>query len=244
MSDIIIYEYPLSEKVRSYLRIEQLGQQLLAYRDLDQLHLFKPFFSHLFCLHEQIARGELKKELIRDLDNHKIALNRWRDNENIDKEQLEKLLTNIDSFNFSQTPVNKALTLINQDALLNQIKSKAALAGGGCAFDTPLLHYWFHLPMTKRQSDIDLWLAPLMQTIEAVKLLLQLLREAAPYHEKIAKDGFFQNNCEQNQLLRMKISVNQGCYPNISGYRNRYSIRFLSWNEQPLHDIKFDLACC
>jgi len=244
MSDTIVYEHPLTEKTRCYLRIEQLSEQVLAYRNIEQPRLFKPFFELLFSLAEQIDRGELKKELIRDLDRHKIALMRLRQDDGIDKDKLERLITKIEQFNFSQAAPNHAQRMIQQDPLLTQIKNKSALPGGGCQFDTPMLHYWNHLPATEKVTSFEHWIAPFEATIEAIYLLLQLTRESTTYSHELAVDGFYQSNCEQTQLIRIKLSVQQGCYPTVSGYRSRYSIRFIAWNEQPLHDIKFELACC
>lgn len=244
MSDTIVYEHPLTEKIRCYLRIEHLSDQILGYRDIDDAQLFKPFFGLLFSLAEQIDRGELKKELIRDLEAHKLALKRLRNDKNIDTEKLQALISRIEQFNFSQSSPNKAQLLIQQDPLLNQIKNKSSLPGGGCQFDTPMLHYWSHLPQSQKHSAIERWLAPLQPTIDAIRLLLQLTRESKNYTDELATDGFYQSNCDKTQLIRIKLSVQQGCYPSVSGYRSRYSIRFISWNEQPLHDIKFELACC
>jgi len=244
MSDTIVYEHPLTEKMRSYLRVEHLSEQLFTYRDIDDTELFKPFFNLLFSLAELIDRGELKKELIRDLDAHKCALNQLRDDKDIDSDKLALLITKMESFDFCQAQPNKAQLLITHDPLLTQIKNKSSLPGGGCHFDTPLLHYWTHLPQQQRASDIERWLIPFLPTIEAIKLLLQLTRESKVYTKETASEGFFQSNCDKTQLLRIRLSVQQGCYPTVSGYRSRYSIRFIAWNEQPLHDITFALACC
>jgi len=244
MSDTIVYEHPLTEKTRCYLRIENLSDQLLSYRHISDALLFKPFFSLLFSLAEQIDRGELKKELIRDLDNQKIALQRLRGDDGIDNERLEHLISKLEKFNFAQVPPNSAQRLIQKNPLLNQIKNKSALAGGGCQFDTPMLHYWNHLPAVHKTEDFAQWLAPYESTIEAIRLLLQLTRESSSYSDEVASDGFYQSSCDKTQLIRLKLSVQQGCYPTISGYRSRYAIRFIAWNEQPLHDIKFELACC
>jgi len=244
MSDTIVYEHPLTEKMRCYLRVEYLSDQLLAYRDIDGTESFRPFFALLFSLAELLDRGELKKELIRDLDAHKFALNQLRDDKDIDTDKLAKLISKIESFNFCQAQPNKAQLLIAHDPLLTQVKNKSSLPGGGCHFDTPLLHYWTHLPQQQRAKDIDQWLSPFLPSLEAIKLLLQLTRESKVYQDETARDGFFQNNCDKTQLLRIRLSVQQGCYPTVSGYRSRYSIRFIAWNEQPLHDIKFALACC
>jgi len=244
MSDTIVYEHPLSEKIRCYLRVEHLADQIDKFGSCPQGSGFKPFFAALFTLSEIVDRGELKKELIRDLDNHKLALAQWRLAEGIDKNQLNQLLAQIESFCFFKSPANKAQQLLTNDPLLNQVKNKMSLPGGGALFDTPLLHFWQHLPLTSRQQDISRWLKPFQMTIDAITLLLHLLRQSSPYLEKLANDAFYQDSCDKNQLLRIKLEMQQGCYPTVSGHRNRYAIRFIAWNEQPLHDIKFALSCC
>lgn len=244
MTETIIYEYPLTEKIRGYLRIEHLSEQLLSYKTIDNPVLFKPFFSLLFTLSEQFDRGDLKKELIKDLDHNKLLLNKWKNNINIEQEQLNKLLTQINSFTFSQAQSNKVHNVISQDPLLNQIKNKLSLSGGGSPFDTPLLHHWNHLPLENRLRDIEHWLSPFTQTIEAIELLLQLIRGSANYSEYVAVEGFYQNNCEKLQLLRIKTVKDTNYYPVISGYKNRYAVRFQSSNEQPVPDINFLLSCC
>lgn len=244
MPETIIYEYPLTEKIRCYLRVEHLSDQLLSYKTAQSAELFKPFFTVLFSLSEQFDRGDLKKDLIKDLEYQKQSLLQWRLDENIDQVQLEKLLKNIECFNFSQAQLNKPHAAIAQDPLLNQIKNKSALAGGGSPFDTPLLQYWHHLPTEQREQDIKRWLSPFEQTIAAIRLLLQLTRESSVFHACVATEGFYQNSCEQLQLLRIKVLGHQDYYPTISGYRNRYALRFQSWNEQPIQDVDFFLSCC
>ena len=244
MSDSITYEHPLSEKIRSYLRIEYLADQIIYYRNFVDNNGFKPFFDLLFSLADLVDRGEIKKDLIRDLEHQEHSLKQWLNAENIDNQQLKKLLAQIESFSFNQPQSNKAQQLINNDPLLAQVKNKLALPGGGCHFDTPLLHYWQHLPISERQRNIEQWLEPFNMTVEAVRLLLHLLRESVTFEDKVANAGFFQSNCDKNQLLRIKIDIHQACYPNVSGYRNRYAIRFSPWTDQPVHDIKFAVACC
>ncbi|MCG7533245.1 cell division protein ZapD [Psychrobium sp. MM17-31] len=244
MSETIIYEYPLTEKIRCYLRIENLSDQLLSYKAVQQPELFKPFFGLLFSLAEQFDRGELKKELIRDLDTQKHSLNQWRNEENIDQEQLTLLIDKLETFKAAQSQPNKPQQNLCQDPLLAQIKNKSSLPGGGSPFDTPLLHYWNHLPQQKKEQDIERWLAPFEQSIEAIRLLLQLTRESSSYQEVTAREGFYQNSCEQLQLLRIKLMAHQDHYPTISGYKNRYAVRFQSWNDHPVQDVKFLLSCC
>ena len=57
MSDTIIYEHPLSEKIRCYLRIEHLAEQINQLSACQQSAGFKPFFNALFSIAELVERG-------------------------------------------------------------------------------------------------------------------------------------------------------------------------------------------
>lgn len=244
MSDIILYEHPLNEKVRCYLRIEQLAQELEQYKHNVCADTYKPFFNTLFAISELLDRGELRKELQRDLDRHEHDLKQWLTVSEVNVERLQSLLDQINNYAQYNNPTNRALQPHHNDALLGSIKNKQALPGGGGSFDTPQLHYWLHLDMAQRLADIEHWCHPFQPSLDAIKLMLHLLRESSGFSSQIAKDGFFQSSCDQSQLLRIKLEMLQGCYPTVSGHRNRYAIRFLAWQEQPVHDIPFLLSCC
>ncbi|WP_252346031.1 cell division protein ZapD, partial [Shewanella indica] len=47
-------------------------------------------------------------------------------------------------------------------------------------------------------------------------------------------------------LVRVKLDAEQGCYPTISGHRNRFAIHFVQFEQQKHSDrtVKFLLATC
>jgi cell division protein ZapD len=58
---------------------------------------------------------------------------------------------------------------------------------------------------------------------------------------------FFQENAEGADLLRMRISLENKIYPQVSGHKTRYAIRFLpldSERGQVPARLTFELACC
>jgi cell division protein ZapD len=63
----------------------------------------------------------------------------------------------------------------------------------------------------------------------------------------ISLNGFYQDNAEDADLLRMNIALDLQVYPQVSGHKTRFAIRFLPLDSE--HGVvperlKFDLACC
>ena len=63
----IIYEYPLQERVRTYLRLEHGFEQLNVSRELFQQQP-DAFFQSLFSLSDLLERVDIRTELSKDLD--------------------------------------------------------------------------------------------------------------------------------------------------------------------------------
>ena len=62
--------------------------------------------------------------------------------------------------------------------------------------------------------------------------------------EQIAKNGFYQANAENAELIRLKVDPAQDHYPTMSGHKSRFALRFLPLGELETGDIPFQLACC
>ena len=92
---VATYEFPLSEKVRNYLRLEQLFQQLDNTRQASSKFEILHFFDVLFTLLDLLERLDLRSDLIRDIDTHEKSLVQWSSHPNIDSNALNKALTQI-----------------------------------------------------------------------------------------------------------------------------------------------------
>ncbi len=67
------------------------------------------------------------------------------------------------------------------------------------------------------------------------------------YRDAVAHAGFYQGDSQQSlSLVRVKLDAEQGCYPTISGHRNRFAIHFVQFEQQKHSDktVKFLLATC
>jgi cell division protein ZapD len=68
----------------------------------------------------------------------------------------------------------------------------------------------------------------------------------------MARDGLYQDSLETQmpaQLIRITIQGEPPLFPEISGHKNRFAIRFLRSNDEgppvPVReDLEFTLTCC
>ena len=80
-----------------------------------------------------------------------------------------------------------------------------------------------------------------------LSLVLDLIRNSAPFRKQTSLNGFYQDNGEDADLLRLQLPLDSQLYPQISGHKSRFAIRFMpldSENGQVPERLDFELACC
>lgn len=254
MSQPICYEQPLNERVRSLLRLEflfhQVDHALAGYSTWDS----RTALLGLFDILAVTGRNEFKGELLKELERHAATLNRLRQSPGIDSDTLSAVLAEIGAVIGRIHRLDSlALDAVRQIDFLSAIHKRSQVPGGTCRFDLPALYHWLQQDSLVRDEHLQEWLAPFAPLREAVALILQLIRESAIPQPEIAIRGFFQRGLDPgapNQLIRVLLSPGGILFPEISGGRHRFTIRFLD-QPDPNHratqsraDVEFDLACC
>lgn len=240
----LIYEQPLNEKIRSYLRLEYLAQQLQA--NLDHDHQHRCFYP-LFSLCELTERCDYRGEVLKDLDRQLFALSKWQSLPSIDDEQVELYITKLAAARDVLQIAQRTGHQLKQDRFLSALRQRFNMPGASCNFDLPQLHFWLAKPWEERQSEYQDWMSHFASLLSPINLLLDLTRQTTEYQLKQAAGGFYQGSSEQAlSLIRVKLSSEQGCYPTISGHKNRYAIHFVQFDKQKHSDqaIEFELATC
>lgn len=240
----LVYEQPLNEKTRSYLRLEYLQQQLL--QNLEQDHQHRCFYP-LFSLCELTERCDYRGEVLKDLDKQISQLENWQNLPHIDKDQVEKYISKLCDARERLGSCDRPGNQLKQDRFLAALRQRFNMPGACCNFDLPQLHYWLAKPWALRQQEYSQWIDSFRLLLSPISLLLELTRLTTEYTEAIANAGFFQGNSNQAlSLIRVKVESQQGCYPTISGHRNRYAIHFVQFDQQKHSDkaIAFKLATC
>lgn len=239
---MILYEYPFNERIRTYLRLEQLFHRLSEL--VPRAH---PLDHHialttLFEIMEVAARADLKSDLLKDIEKQKQLLDSYRGNPSISEATLDKVVEQLDRcFNGINSQEGKAGQVLTENGWLMNIRSRIAIPGGTCSFDVPSYHAWQHYDTATRQQALQEWSASLMPMAESIYLLLRLLRDSGFPQKVAAQNGAFQQNLPQGrafQLLRLAISPRLNLIPEISANRLIVSVRLMR-----LQDNRHLLAC-
>ncbi len=250
---MILYEYPLHERIRTYLRLEHLFLRLhqLAARMDDLDHHFA--LATLFEILDVAARADLKSDLLKDLDKQKHLLDSYRGNPAIAEAVLDQVIGELDKcFSALNSQPGKAGQSLTENDWLMSIRSRISIPGGTCEFDLPSYYAWQHKTGVSRQADLTQWTSTLIPLAEAVHLLLKLLRDSGAPQKVIANSGQFQQSLPQGRtflLLRLALDVSQELIPEISGNRLMVSVRLMRQGEDhrphPVNeDVTFELALC
>ena len=91
----IIYEYPLQERVRTYLRLEHGFEQLNVSKGLFQQQP-DAFFQSLFSLSDLLERVDIRTELSKDLEAQQQRLKQWEQHPEVDRQALRATIQEID----------------------------------------------------------------------------------------------------------------------------------------------------
>jgi cell division protein ZapD len=249
---VIHYEYPLSERIRTLLRLEDLFDRFDAYAASPDPYAHHAALLALFEMAEVAARADLKSDLLQELDRQKAVLIALRGNPHVQGATLEQVLTAIEAAHHGmyQLP-GKVGQHLREDDWLMTVKQRAAIPGGMCEFDLPSYHYWLHQSPELRIDQLQRWLAPFSSIRSAVGIVLGLLRDSGHAELQHATNGSYQRMLESRnpQLIRVTLGDELPCVPEISANKYMLNIRFVhagagamrTCTAQP---IDFDLTFC
>ena len=254
MQNKIIYEQPLNERIRNFLRLEHLFD-LIKYRSEDNSFWdCRIILESLLEINELLTRSDLKSELIKELERHASMLNSLLHNPAVDQNRLNQIHNDITKLlEVLRDKSYQPGTRLKQDELVTSFKQRISISGGTCSFDLPRFHHWLNQPAHKRNQNINDWQQDLQSIREASYLVLNMIRNSTTPDRKNADSGFYQQAIESNlscQLIRVLLPSASRYYPEISGGKHRFTIRFMEDSDtesrtvQTMNDVEFELHCC
>lgn len=246
-STTVLFEHPLNEKIRSWLRLEFLLQQLYQYLELSEITNALMFFRTLSDLLDVLERGDIRSEIIKKLDRQQQKLLQWEGVPGVDSARVNALRTDFKRCAATLIAAPRLGQALRENRLIGIVRQRLSIPGGCCSFDLPVLHIWLHLPQLQRAAEVNNWLQTLDPLNAALSRILHIVRHSGQFKNQISLNGFFQDNADEGNLLRLRIPIEHQLYPQISGHKTRYAIRFLSLDSEngvvPKH-MPFELACC
>lgn len=253
MSDTTVFEHPLNEKCRTWLRLSHLFEQLDFHMPFDAEWHARAAMTALLDIATVLARADIKSELLKELERYKQSLSRMANSPGVDTDRLEHILQDLHRTCAGVRDIGGQLgQSLRGNEFLNSIVQRSSIAGGSFDFDLPQYHYWLQMPQSERSLQLDDWRHEVSAVHEAVDLLLNLIRNSAVPSQEHAAQGFYQKSLPGNvaaQLVRVKLSSAAGLYAEISGGKHRFSIRFMDcgdWQHPTQADrsVPFALSVC
>lgn len=250
---MIRYEHPLNERIRTLMRLEDLYQRAQHFAAQSQPHDHHAALVALFEITDVAARADLKTDLLQELERQKQLLAPLRTNPAIDTGVLEPLLEQIDQVSIAlHAQAGKVGAHLREKEWLMAIKQRAAIPGGVSEFDLPVYHYWLNLPAADRQRDLASWIDPFLPIYNGLGIILRLLRDNGRAARHTAARGVFQlmlTTSKVAQLLRLSVSRELPCVPEISANKYALNIRFIGVSGTDRgsvyeHDVAFELVFC
>ncbi|KGK01155.1 cell division protein ZapD [Thalassotalea sp. ND16A] len=248
MADIL-YEHPLNERIRNYLKLEQLFVQVRSCLAQEFTANHTLFFNALFATLDALERSDVRGDVIKDLEKLEQNLILWSKYPEVNSKALQLNLEQTKSLATNLRSKQQLWFILKDDKFLDGMRKRFTLQGAYCGFDLPALVYWLNQPPIFIQQDVDKWLSSLSNIEQALLLILKFIRQKADFEEIEANNSFYQDNGEGLMLLRMKLPESVDFFPSVSGNRYRYSIRFMELcNEKGQQyisqNIRFKLAKC
>jgi cell division protein ZapD len=250
---VITYEYPLNERIRTLLRLEDLFERSRHFVARTDPHDHHMALLTLFEILEVASRAELKSDLLQELERQKQVLLSFRNNPEIAEDALASVLRDIEQAAgalFSMT--GKTGQYLRENDWLMSIKQRTGIPGGACEFDLPSYHYWLHRPATERTGQLAAWIAPLYPLRDGSAIILRILRESGKPQSLNAPQGMFQQMLggKTAQMLRLRLDPSMPCVPEISANKYVLNIRFMAQNTEDNRprtadwDVRFELTFC
>ena len=229
----VVYEQPLSERIRAFLRLEFLFAR--AEHQLQSVDAWssRVAMESIIDVLAVMSRSDLKKELLKELERQSSTLGGLESNRNVDQQRLREILGRIKSVLATLHASENALGQELRDHdLLSTVRQRSSIPAGTCGFDLPAYHHWLQRAPEERLGDLRGWLSCFDCLREAVDLSLRLVRESAIATQETARGPASSRKTLETstpcQMIRVSVPETSACYPEISA------------GKAPLHGTLYD----
>ena len=250
----VIYEQPLNERMRTFLRLEFLYTQASYHGDFPNPWSTRAAVSSLLEILAITARGDSRSDVLKELERHVNVLKDYQSKTGVDHTRLKSLMTNLVKMREDLATVGgNFMGPLRDSEFLSAIKHRSAIPGGTCDFDLPDYSFWLNRAPEVRAAEFNSWLALIRPLCDSIAELLWITRQNAKRKSETAVGGIFQLQFDRDnpcQLVRVTMPPHTDLFPEISGSGHRCTIRFLQWTDitgRPSHveqDVPFVLTCC
>lgn len=245
----IVYEHPLNELVRSFLRIERL------FAELDKALRFsedKNTILMLLCsIIRLLERPDLKAKLTNALHQQYLQLAGFSNNPDIEQDKLERMLERIDvKLKLLKSHHTLSALMPSSHELIKKYQTEMMSHGATALISEPMFCAWDQLTLEASTETLNEWRLQIDDLHATIKLALEIMRLSQPFQSISCNSNFYSKSISFDySLIRLKLP--KGIQPEISAGKHHFAMRFkefliTSTGIKVVDAIvdKFDIAYC
>ena len=241
-----IYEQPIDERIRKFLKLENIYMKINNHMDIDSKYDAYSTLLNISELFINLTRSEIKRDLISEIETQKVRYQEYSKLDGADRIKLNSIMEKQNAIlkTLHDLEANYLNVLKNDELLQTIIKH----INTSCAD----LDYWLSRDHDFRKNQINLWLELIKPIENSIFFCLDLLRKSSETVEITAKDGMylFKMDIEKKiRLLRVTMKTDNYFFPRISVGPQRATIAFMTIDDNNKiirlnQDINFVLDLC
>ena len=248
-----IYELPLNERLRTFMRIEFLYSRLKYFSsNLDDNWQTRTVIHTLLEIYSILSRTDVRREVLADLDRYIMQMQRFQSAPDADNNMVNDVLEDLDSIKDQVVDIGTDYLLkLREDEFIASLLHRHTLPGGKAEFDMP--KYKFFLESDKRNVvvQINSWIDVMRPICEGIDKLMWIIRESNEPIATVAVGGQYNHQIERRtQISLVRIITNDtNVYPEISGGRHLIAVRFFNQNRDGEYvqfedNVEFKISLC
>ncbi len=250
---LVIFEQPVNERVRTFLRLEFLFRQFEYHSGDASEWGRRASVQVMLDILTLFSRADLKKEIGKELGDQAASLSQLAERPEVDASRLQTTLDDLAAARASlaEASTQETENLLRDSEFLLAIINRSAIPGGACPFDLPGYRRWLTLPVEESQAQLASCVEGVLPFQHAIRLFLSLLRQSAPIHGARTEAGMYTQNLDSPcRLIRIALPEQSALYPEISAGRQRFTVRFRELGDIRGRDsayaenCEFGLALC
>ena len=247
-NQVSLYEEPVQEKIRKFIKIEFLLNKIYYFKGKDDKSENYIALLALCELYEILSRSDIKSELIREIETQNSYFQSIKEMPQADSSKLNSVL--------EKQNILLKLIYSNEvnylDHLGRDILFKTILKNCFTQLQPASIDFWLSRDILIRETQIDLWLEPLIFIKRSIDFILEVVRKSGRFEDRMAEKGFFieKLNPKKNVLLiRVTLTSDLYYYPQISVGKQRLTIMFMTKDDKNnlvpyQEDLSFILTTC
>ena len=251
---LTVYEQPLNERMRLFMRLESMFTQMKNFHHADEYYSIQLFLDALFDVLDFLHRYEIRSEIIKELQRYRSAIERGTLHLETQQDSGGELMEKIDfSLNEAHELNFNMISALRENELLNSMRQRNFNQSGNCLFEVPAYQFWLIKQANRDNPFLVRCYEMFHPIIRAIVLILRMVRDSAQMESVCADNGMFLrslNSQIRNQMIRIHMNAQDAVFPRISGDKHRFAVRFLSQDspenraEQSKTSLCFGVQIC